>query len=92
MDETPIFRITKLNIKENDRGEYIREVENNMHNSIPVEEGTLLIGSAHDDAHGEDNYEIELFRNSLAEDFHRQRSNRIKARSYYHKGSWCFEW
>lgn len=70
MDETPIFRITKLNIKENDRGEYIREVENNMHNSIPSEEGTLLIGSAHDDAHGEDNYEIELFRNSLAEDLH----------------------
>lgn len=70
MDETPIFRITKLNIKENDRGEYIREVENNMHNSIPAEEGTLLIGSAHDDAHGEDNYEIELFRNSLAEDLH----------------------
>ena len=70
MDETPIFKITKLNIKENDRGEYIREVENNMHNSIPAEEGTLLIGSAHDDVHGEDNYEIELFRNSLAEDLH----------------------
>ena len=45
MDETPIFRITKLNIKENDRGEYIREVENNMHNSIPAEEVRGQYGS-----------------------------------------------
>lgn len=70
MDETPIFKITKLNIAENDRDEYIREAEKNMHESIPAEEGTLLIGSGHDDARGEDNYEIELFRNSVAEDLH----------------------
>lgn len=70
MDETPIFKITKLNIKESDRDEYIRKVEENMHASIPAEEGTLLLGSAHDDAQGEDNYEIELFRNKEAEDQH----------------------
>ena len=70
MDETPIFKITKLNIAENDRSEYIREVEKNMHDSIPAEEGTLLIGSGHDDAQGEDNYEVELFRNKGAEDLH----------------------
>ena len=70
MDETPIFKITKLNIAENDRSEYIREAEKNMHDSIPAEEGTLLIGSGHDDAQGEDNYEVELFRNKGAEDLH----------------------
>ena len=70
MDETPIFKITKLNITENDRSEYIREAEKNMHDSIPAEEGTLLIGSGHDDAQGEDNYEVELFRNKGAEDLH----------------------
>lgn len=31
-----------------------------MHDSIPAEEGTLVIGSAHDDAKGEDNYKIEF--------------------------------
>ena len=31
MDETPIFKITKLNIAENDRSEYIREAEKNLH-------------------------------------------------------------
>ncbi len=41
-----------------------------MHDSIPAEEGTLLIGSGHDDAQGEDNYEVELFRNKGAEDLH----------------------
>lgn len=70
MDETPIFKITKLNIAKDDRDEYIREVEKNMHASIPAEEGTLVIGSGHVDALGEENYEIELFRNSLAEDLH----------------------
>lgn len=68
MDETPIFKITKLNIAENDRDEYIRKAEKYMHDSIPAEEGTLVIGSAHDDAKGEDNYKIELFRNKEAED------------------------
>lgn len=70
MDETPIFKIKKLTIAENDRSEYIRYAEKNMHDSIPAEEGTLLIGSGHDDAHGEDNYEIEVFRNKGAEDLH----------------------
>lgn len=70
MDETPIFRITKLNIAKNDRDEYVREIEKNMHASIPAEEGTLVIGSGHSDAQGEENYEVELFRNSLAEDLH----------------------
>lgn len=70
MDETPIFRITKLNIAKNDRDEYVREIEKNMHASIPAEEGTLVIGSGHADAQGEENYEVELFRNSLAEDLH----------------------
>lgn len=70
MDETPIFKIRKLTIAEKDRDEYIREAEKNMHDSIPAEEGTLLIGSGHDDAKGEDNYEIELFRNKGAEDLH----------------------
>lgn len=70
MDETPIFKITKLNIAKANRDEYIREVEKNMHASIPAEEGTLLIGSAHADAAGEENYEIELFRNTLAEELH----------------------
>lgn len=70
MDETPIFKITKLNIAENDRSEYIREAEKNMHDSIPAEEGTLLIGSGYDDAQGGDNYEVELFRNKGAEDLH----------------------
>ena len=36
MDETPIFKITKLNIAENDRSEYIREAEKNMHDSSPA--------------------------------------------------------
>ena len=70
MDETPIFKITKLNIAENDRDEYIRKAEKYMRDSIPAEEGTLVIGSAHDDAKGEDNYKIELFRNKEAEDVH----------------------
>lgn len=70
MDETPIFKIARLTIAKDDRDEYIRQAENNMHASIPAEEGTLLIGSGHDDAKGEDNYEIELFRNKGAEDLH----------------------
>ena len=45
MDEEPVLKIRKLTIKREDRGEYLRQAENNMHQSIPAELDTLIIGS-----------------------------------------------
>lgn len=70
MDETPVLKLTKLTIKKEDRAEYIREAEHNMHESIPAEIDTLILGSGHEDAQGTINYTIELFRSPIAEDLH----------------------
>lgn len=70
MDEEPVLKIRKLTIKREDRGEYLRQAENNMHQSIPAELDTLIIGSGHEDPQGTIDYTIELFRNELAEHLH----------------------
>ncbi|GAA3627631.1 antibiotic biosynthesis monooxygenase [Lactobacillus hamsteri] len=70
MDNKPIFKITKLNIKKEDRAGFIKEQEAELENSIPAEEGTLLFASGHEDAQGLENYVVELYRNPKAYEAH----------------------
>ncbi|RVU70797.1 MULTISPECIES: putative quinol monooxygenase [Lactobacillus] len=70
MDNEPIFRITEVNIAKNDRAAFRKEQEAELENSIPVENGTLLFASAHEDAEGEKNYIVELYRNPKAWEEH----------------------
>lgn len=70
MDNTPVLKLTKLVIKKEDRAEYIREAENDMHQSIPAQIDTLIIGSGHEDAQGTINYVVRLFRSPIAEDLY----------------------
>ncbi|KRL91465.1 putative quinol monooxygenase [Lactobacillus kalixensis] len=70
MDNEPIFKITKVNIAKEDRAGFRKEQEAELENSIPVEAGTLLFASGHEDAQGEDNYIIELYRNPKAYEEH----------------------
>ena len=70
MDNKPIFKITKLNIKKEDRAGFIKEQEAELENSIPAEKGTLLFASGHEDAQGLENYVVELYRNPKAYEAH----------------------
>ena len=70
MDNEPIFKITKIKISKEDRAAFIKEQEAELENSVPVEDGTLLFASGHEDAEGEDNYIVELYRNSEAYEEH----------------------
>lgn len=70
MDNKPIFKITKLNIKKEDRAGFRKEQEAELENSIPAENGTLLFASGHEDAQGEENYVVELYRNPKAYEAH----------------------
>lgn len=70
MDNKPIFKITKLNIKKEDRAGFREEQEAELENSIPAEDGTLLFASGHEDAEGLENYVVELYRNPKAYEAH----------------------
>lgn len=70
MSNEPIFKITKLNIKQEDVPAFRKEQEAELENSIPAEDGTLLFSSAHSDAQGKENYVVELYRNAKAFDVH----------------------
>lgn len=70
MDNKPIFKITKLNIKKEDRAGFRKEQEAELENSIPAEDGTLLFASGHEDAEGLENYVVELYRNPKAYEAH----------------------
>lgn len=70
MDNQPIFKITEVKIKKEDRAGFRKEQEAELENSIPAEDGTLLFASGHEDAQGEDNYIVELYRNPKAYEAH----------------------
>lgn len=71
MDNEPIFKITKLNVKGNDRSAFVKEQEAELENSIPAESGTLLFASGHDEtSNSDDTYQIELYRNPKAYEAH----------------------
>ncbi|WP_251716450.1 antibiotic biosynthesis monooxygenase [Lactobacillus agrestimuris] len=70
MDNKPIFRITKIDIKKEDVEAFVSEQEAELENSIPVEDGTLFFASAHEGDEGTTNYVVDLFRNSEAYEEH----------------------
>lgn len=70
MNNKPIFKITKLDIKKENRVSLTTEEETELENSIPVEMGTLLLASGHEDAEGCNNYLVELYRDSEAYEMH----------------------
>ncbi|WP_281829293.1 MULTISPECIES: putative quinol monooxygenase [Lactobacillus] len=70
MNNKPIFKISEVKIKKEDRAGFRKEQEAELENSIPAEEGTLLLASGHEDAEGEDNYIVELYRNPKAYEIH----------------------
>ena len=70
MDNEPIFKITKVHIKKEDRAGFRKEQEAELENSIPAEDGTLLFASGHEDAEVLENYVVELYRNSKAYEAH----------------------
>ncbi len=69
-ENEPIFRITNLKVKKDDRSAFIKEQEAELENSIPAEEGTLLFVSGHDNEDQENNYVVELYRNPKAWEAH----------------------
>lgn len=70
MSNEPIFKLTKVNIKQEDIPAFRKEQEAELENSIPAEDGTLLFSSSHSDAQGKENYIFELYRNAKAFDVH----------------------
>lgn len=69
-ENEPIFRITNLKVKKENREAFVKEQEAELENSIPTEEGTLLFASAHKGDEAEDNYVVELYRNPKAWEVH----------------------
>lgn len=70
MDNEPIFKINKLNIAGKDQSAFVKEQEAELENSIPAEDGTLMLSSGHDPEQEDTNYIIELYRNSETYEAH----------------------